>query len=100
MTKDNVNYFLDIIKYPIITDKATRLIEENQYSFLVDPKANKVDIKKAIEYIFKVNVIKVNTFHPPKKRRVLGKYIGYRAHYKRAIIKLASGDSINLFPSE
>lgn len=100
MTNINISYFLDIVKYPIITDKATRLIEENQYSFFVDPKAKKNIIKQAIEYIFDVQVIKVNTFHPPKKRKTLGKFIGYKAHYKRAIVKLASGNSINLFPNE
>nr|YP_009297321.1 ribosomal protein L23 [Porphyridium sordidum]AOM66664.1 ribosomal protein L23 [Porphyridium sordidum] len=100
MTNIDLSYFLEIVKYPIITDKATRLIEENQYSFFVDPKANKSVIKKAIEYIFDVQVIKVNTFHPPKKRRTLSKFIGYKPHYKRAIVKLDASNSINLFPNE
>nr|ARO91134.1 50S ribosomal protein L23 [Flintiella sanguinaria] len=100
MIKNNQRYFLDIIKYPIITDKATRLIEENQYSFFVNPKANKTIIKKAIEYIFNVKVCAINTYNPPEKKRTLGKFSGNRAHYKRAIITLASGSSIKLFPNE
>nr|YP_010336356.1 ribosomal protein L23 [Goniotrichopsis reniformis]UNJ14762.1 ribosomal protein L23 [Goniotrichopsis reniformis] len=91
---------LEIIKYPVITDKTTRLLENNQYSFLVSPKANKILIKKSIELIFNVKVIAVNTYHMPKKKRRIGKYEGYRSHYKKAIVKLASSDSINLFPEE
>lgn len=91
---------LDIIKQPVITDKTTRLLEKNQYSFLVDPKADKVAIKKSIELIFQVTVIKVNTYHQPPKKRKIGKFQGYRSHYKRAIVKLAPSDSINLFPEE
>jgi large subunit ribosomal protein L23 len=49
-----------VVKYPIITDKATRLLENNQYSFVVDPYSDKFTIKAAIEYLFNVTVIKVN----------------------------------------
>jgi large subunit ribosomal protein L23 len=59
----------DIIKYPIITDKATRLLENNQYSFVVNPKSDKLTIKEAIEYLFNVKVIKVNTCHLPRKQK-------------------------------
>lgn len=96
----NHRYYLDAIKYPIITDKATRLIEDNQYSFFVNPKANKDIIREAIEYIYNVKVIAVNTYNPPKKRKSLGKFTGHRAHYKRAIITLATGNSISLFPNQ
>nr|YP_009296931.1 ribosomal protein L23 [Bangiopsis subsimplex]AOM66274.1 ribosomal protein L23 [Bangiopsis subsimplex]ARO90364.1 50S ribosomal protein L23 [Bangiopsis subsimplex] len=91
---------LSIIKKPIITDKTTRLLENNQYTFLVDPKANKTLIKASIELIFEVEVVKINTYHPPRKNRRIGKFMGSRPHYKRAIVKLASGDSIDLFPEE
>nr|YP_010336750.1 ribosomal protein L23 [Stylonema alsidii]UNJ15156.1 ribosomal protein L23 [Stylonema alsidii] len=91
---------LDIIKCPVITDKTTRLLENNQYSFLVDPKANKTLIKESIELIFQVKVIAVNTYHTPKKKRRMGRFEGYRSRYKRAIVKLAPSDSINLFPEE
>ena len=90
-------YNPQIIKYPIITDKATRLLEKNQYSFVVDRYSNKVTIKATIEYLFNVKVIKVNTCHvPPKKKRV-GKYLGWKPKYKKAIVSLAQGDEINLF---
>ena len=87
----------DIIKYPIITDKATRLLENNQYSFIVDPKSDKITIKESIEYLFNVKVIKVNTCQLPKKKRRVGKYVGWKSHYKKAIVTLSEGNTINLF---
>ena len=86
-----------IIKYPIITDKATRLLENNQYSFVVDPSSDKIAIKTAIEYLFKVTVIKVNTSRLPRKKKRVGKYIGWKPQYKKAIVSLAEGNVINLF---
>ncbi len=86
-----------IIKYPLITDKATRLLENNQYSFIVDRGSNKLAIKAAIEYLFNVKVIKVNTCHLPRKKKRVGKYIGWKPQYKKAIVSLAEGDVINLF---
>ena len=86
-----------IIKYPIITDKATRLLENNQYSFIVDRYSNKLTIKAAIEYLFNVKVIKVNTCKLPRKKKRVGKYIGWKPQYKKAIVSLAEGDVINLF---
>ena len=87
----------DIIKYPIITDKATRLLENNQYSFVVDPSSDKITIKAAIEYLFNVKVIKVNTSRLPRKKKRVGKYIGWKPQYKKAIVTLSEGDTINLF---
>ena len=86
-----------IIKYPIITDKATRLLENNQYSFIVDRYSNKLTIKAAIEYLFNVKVIKVNTCRLQRKKKRVGKYIGWKPQYKKAIVSLAEGDVINLF---
>ena len=86
-----------IIKYPIITDKATRLLENNQYSFIVDRYSNKIAIKTAIEYLFNVKVIKVNTCRLPRKKKRVGKYIGWKPQYKKAIVSLAEGEIINLF---
>ena len=85
------------IKYPLITDKATRLLENNQYSFIVNRESNKIIIKATIEYLFDVKVIKVNTCHIPKKKRRVGKYIGQKPHYKKAIVILDQGNTINLF---
>jgi len=87
----------DIIKYPIITDKATRLLENNQYSFIVDRSSNKLAIKATIEYLFNVKVIKINTCRLPHKQKRVGKYIGWKPQYKKAIVRLAEGDVINLF---
>ena len=87
----------NIIKYPIITDKATRLLENNQYTFIVDPSSNKITIKLAIEYLFNVKIIKINTCHLPKKKKRVGNYFGYKPHYKKAIVTLLKGNTINLF---
>lgn len=92
-----LNNLIDLIKYPIITDKATKLLEINQYTFAVDSKSNKTQIKTAIEYLFKVKVTSVNTIKPPSKQRRIGKFIGTRASYKKAVLTLATGNSINLF---
>jgi large subunit ribosomal protein L23 len=88
---------VEIIKYPIITDKATRLLENNQYSFIVDRYSDKSSIKTAIEYLFTVKVIKVNTCRLPRKQKRVGKYIGWKPQYKKAIVTLSEGDVINLF---
>jgi len=86
-----------IIKYPIITDKATRLLENNQYTFVVDRYSDKLSIKAAIEYLFNVKVIKINTSRLPRKTKRVGKYIGFKPQYKKAIVTLSEGDVINLF---
>ena len=85
------------VKYPIITDKATRLLENNQYSFLVNRDSNKIKIKSEIEFLFNVKVIKVNTCRLPRRKKRVGKYIGWKPQYKKAIITLSEGDVINLF---
>ena len=86
-----------IVKYPIITDKATRLLENNQYTFIVDRYSNKISIKSAIEQLFDVKVTKVNTCCLPRKKKRVGKYIGWKSQYKKAIVTLSKGDIINLF---
>ena len=87
----------NIIKYPLITDKATRLLENNQYSFIVDRNSDKITIKNTIEYLFDVKVIKVNSCRLPRKKKRVGKYIGWKPQYKKAIVRLAQGDVIDLF---
>ena len=89
----NKNY--DIIYAPIITEKSAMMANENKYAFKVDPRANKTEIKQAIESIFNVRVESITTANSrPKKKRV-GKYTGYTDKYKKAIVKLAEGNSIN-----
>lgn len=87
----------EIIKYPIVTDKATRLLENNQYSFIVNPKSNKLAIKLAVEDLFDVTVVKINTCNMPRKKKRMGKYIGWKPQFKKAIVTLSEGDTINLF---
>ena len=86
-----------VIKYPIITDKATRLLENNQYSFVVDRYSDKITIKTAVEYLFNVKVVKINTCRLPRKKKRVGKYIGWKPQYKKAVVTLSEGDVINLF---
>nr|YP_009510886.1 ribosomal protein L23 [Gracilaria gracilis]AXI96559.1 ribosomal protein L23 [Gracilaria gracilis] len=98
MTNENQELaLLDIVKYPILTDKTTQMIENNKYHFAVQVKAKKSDIKQAIEKLFNVKVEKINTLiiKPQKKR--IGKYIGYKSKYKKAIVKLDNQYRINLF---
>jgi large subunit ribosomal protein L23 len=90
----------DIIKYPILTLKAIRLIEQNQYVFAVDSNVDKSSIKMAIEQLFNVKVVSVNTSMFPVKKNRVGKYLGKKALYKKALVKLALQDSISLFDEE
>ena len=88
----------DLVRRPIVTEKATLLLEQNKYVFEVVPKATKPEIKAAIESLFNVKVVGVNTLRPPRKKRRVGRFVGYKPQYKRAIVTLADGDSITLFP--
>ena len=86
--------YRDIIKAPIITEKSQDLAKNNTFVFSVDIKAGKTEIKEAIEKLFNVEVIKVNTLNTyPKKKRV-GRYVGRANKVKKAIVKLKEGNSI------
>ena len=88
--------YRDIIKAPIITEKSSDLAQNNVITFSVDIKANKTQIKQAIEKIFDVKVESVNTINvKPRKKRV-GKYVGKTNKVKKAIVKLKEGSSIEL----
>lgn len=89
--------YRDIIKAPIITEKSADLAQnQNTITFSVDVKANKTQIKQAIEKIFNVEVENVNTVNvKPKKKRV-GRYVGKTNKVKKAIVKLKEGSSIEL----
>ena len=90
-----MNSYRDIIIAPVITEKSALLEQEGKQVFKVDTKANKVQIKQAIEKIFNVKVLSVNTSNShPKKKRV-GKYTGMTNKYKKAIVKLAKGSTIS-----
>ena len=88
----------EIIKGPIITEKSNDLLEnEGKYTFKVALEANKVEIKQAIEAIFNVKVLDINTVRVLPKRRRVGKYEGYRSAYKKAIVKLDENQKIDAF---
>ena len=98
MTEYNPRDLADLILKPIVTEKATIQLEENKYVFNVLPKATKPEIRAAIESLFDVTVTKVNTLRLPRKKRRVGRFLGYKPQYKRAIVTLREGDSITLFP--
>ena len=85
-----MNY--EIIKAPVITEKTNNLASENVYVFKVDKKANKTQIKQAIESKFGVE--SVNTVNTQSKKRRVGKYTGYTSSYKKAYVKLKEGSKI------
>ena len=88
----------EIIKGPIITEKSNDLLEnENKYTFKVALDANKVEIKQAIEAIYKVKVVDIATVRVLPKLRRVGKYEGYRPAYKKAIVKIAKDEKIDAF---
>ncbi len=87
----------DIIIRPIITEKSSRLMELNQYTFEVHRAANKIVIRKAVEEVFKVKVAKVRTVSVPSKPKRMGAFKGYSRSWKKAVITLAPGERIEFF---
>lgn len=87
-----------VIRRPVITEKSTDLkTDRNQIVFEVDRGANKIEIKKAIERLFKVKVMKVRTMTVRGKIRRVGKNVGYKSNWKKAIVTLREGDAIDFF---
>lgn len=88
----------DIIKRPIITEKSMQLVENlNQYTFSVDKRANKIQIKQAVEELFDVKVLKVNVINTTPKKKRVGRYEGYKNEMTKAIVTLAKEDKIEIF---
>lgn len=87
----------DIIIRPLITEKSTILMAEGKYVFEVAKAANKIEIAKAISQIFNVKVASVNTVNVEGKVKRMGRSIGKRSDYKKAIVKLAAGETIEFF---
>ena len=88
----------DIIRKPIITEKATWLKDnENKYIFEVDMSCNKIEIKNAVEDLFKVSVTNVRTYTKHGKIRTYGRFRGKRPDTKRAVVQLKEGDTIEFF---
>lgn len=81
-----------------LTEKGTRLrTQENKYIFLVDKKSNKLEIKKAVEDLFKVKVRKVTTMNQHGKLKRMGRFQGKRPNWKKAIVQLMPGQAIEIF---
>ncbi len=85
---------IEKIKAPIITEKTNNLSNENVYVFKVDKKANKTEIKQAIETKWNVKVDSINTVNVRGKKRRVGKYTGFTSPYKKAYVKLKEGSKI------
>ena len=90
------NHYLDTIISPSITEKSTSLSDFNKVVFKVSKKANKKAIKKSIEKIFKVNVIKINTINIKGKTKIVRNKKAFKSGYKKAIVTLKKGQSIDL----
>jgi large subunit ribosomal protein L23 len=86
-----------ILKRPVITEKSTDLQDQGRYVFEVAPKATKHQIKRAVEEAFSVSVLKVNTMNVRGKRKRFGPRITALPSWKKAIVKLAPGDTITIF---
>jgi large subunit ribosomal protein L23 len=87
----------DIIRRPLITEKSTGIMSDgNQYTFEVAPEANKTQIKVAVEEIFKVKVVAVNTVNVPGKVKRQGRFVGKTASRKKAVVTLRAGDRIEV----
>lgn len=91
-----MKHYSDIIIAPVITEKSMAERQNNVYTFKVIKSATKDEIKFAVEEAFKVSVKKVNTLNTKSKRRRVGKYAGKTKTYKKAIVTLAEGSSIDL----
>ncbi|MBA2390250.1 MAG: 50S ribosomal protein L23 [Geodermatophilaceae bacterium] len=87
----------DVLLAPIISEKSYGLLDENKYTFLVHPGANKTQIKIAVEQVFNVKVLGVNTINRQGKRKRSRTGFGKRKDTKRAIVSVAAGDRIELF---
>jgi large subunit ribosomal protein L23 len=88
----------DIIIEPVVSEKSYDLIDDNNtYTFIVDPRTNKTEIKQAIESIFEVKVTSVNTMIRKGKQKRTGTTLGRRKSTKRALVTLADGDTIDVF---
>ena len=87
----------EILLAPVVSEKSYGLLDENKYTFLVDPRANNTEIKIAVEKVFGVKVLSVNTMNREGKRKRTKVGFGKRNDTKRAIVHVAAGDRIDIF---
>jgi large subunit ribosomal protein L23 len=90
----------DVILAPVVSEKSYSLLDGNAYTFLVHPAANKTEIRQAVESIWDVKVLAVNTLNRKGKTKRFRTNAGKRADTKRAIVKLAEGDKIEIFEQQ
>ncbi len=93
----NISSYHDVLVRPLVTEKSTRLIEQGQYTFEVHREANKIQIREAVEKTFNVAVKAVNTMNMPRKERRRGRIIGTVPGWKKAIVTLRAGETIDIF---
>lgn len=87
----------DVIKRPLLTEKSTNLKASNQYCFEVNPRATKQDVKKAVEKLFRVKVNDVRTMQYIGKKKRVGRSVGRNNHWKKAVVTLKEGSTIEMF---
>ncbi|MEK7172513.1 MAG: 50S ribosomal protein L23 [Patescibacteria group bacterium] len=87
-----------VLLSPQITEKAVNLQDDNQYVFKVTPKANKSEVKKAVEGVYNVDVLKVRIINIPAKKKRLGRTLGWQTGYKKAIVSVKKGQTIEILP--
>ena len=97
MTNVKIRDHRDILLAPVVSEKSYGLLDENKYTFLVAPDANKTEIKIAVESVFKVKVTGVNTINRQGKKRRTRAGWGKRPDTKRAIVSVADGERIDIF---
>ena len=87
-----------VLRRPLVTEKSTIAREErNVVTFAVDPRANKHEIRRAVEELFSVKVVDVRTMRMPRKSRRMGRFMGRRPEWKKALVRLAEGQAIEFF---
>ena len=88
----------DVIRKPLVTEKSNIDREQqNVVTFAVDPRANKYEIQRAVELLFDVRVLDVRTMRMQRKQRRMGRFVGHRPQWKKAIVRLAEGQTIEFF---
>jgi large subunit ribosomal protein L23 len=87
-----------VLKTPHVSEKATDLIENNQYIFRVFNETNKIEIKRAVEDLYGVKVVNVKIINIPEKSRRVGRTLGTKSGYKKAIVRIVSGQKIEVLP--
>lgn len=91
-------HYYQVIKRPILTEKSSYLADElNRYTFEVDGRATKQMVREAVERIFKVEVVRVNIINVPSKTRRWGRHLSQTSEWRKAIVTVASGNTISFF---